>query len=99
VGVGCAARPCAVRYAPGVAVGEWSRRVAANIRAECARIGVTDKWMAQQLGISPSSWSERVRAAGPLVGLDVDEVGRVAEILAEQSGEDVEQIRRRLLHT
>jgi hypothetical protein len=75
--------------------GRWARRAAENVRAELARHGLLDQWAAERLGMGKSSFSGRVRPesrGGPTVGLEVEEVGLLAEAIAEHTGRPVGEV-------
>ncbi|MDQ4502155.1 helix-turn-helix transcriptional regulator [Sinomonas sp. ASV322] len=52
--------------------------VAANIRAEIARYGVTQRSLADQLGMPPSTLSKKLSGSTQLLAVDVE---RIAEVL------------------
>ena len=53
-------------------------QVGGNVRAELARAGKTQAWLADAIGISQQSVSDRLRGKSPF---DVNELARVADAL------------------
>ena len=53
-------------------------QVAANIRAELARQRVSQRTLADELGMSPAALSNRLAGATPI---DVNELGAIADAL------------------
>jgi AraC-like DNA-binding protein len=75
--------------------GPWARRAAANVRAELARHDLRASWLAEQIGMHPQTLSQRLKSEGTM-SLDVEEVGRIAEAIAQRAGQPTAEVAARL---
>lgn len=58
----------------------YAQQVAANVRAEAARAGVTQQWLARQLGLAQAALSERYRGRREFTLTDLERIAAVLRV-------------------
>lgn len=76
--------------------GTWAQRAASNVRAELARLNLTQAWLAERLGMNAQTLNQRLKGDGAPISLDVEEVGRIAEAIGEHVQHDPKDVAARL---